>query len=255
MEFKNLVKLEAFGVIGTWAQSIKRESHGICQQIAHEVDNKDKVDRVLQLLGFEHIPKPYDAAFLYCRVEPIRDFRVYLIFTDRFKPTMYFYFNPQSVGLIHGEDVIVWVEAYIRLLGRAFSNIDSVGVKLEDRFHYSTRIPKTKQKQLYALAHHSLETICIKYNYFLDFETTNQWQITINQCPGLILQIRRFENNILYGYRAARALTYKPPSYGAGPTTIAFLHLNHILREKKLLGLSKPTVIIIKKKIELSRVK
>lgn len=237
VEFQNLVKLQAFGVTGTWEQKIKRESEGVCHEIAQEIAYRDKVDRVLALLGFELFPKPYKAAFLSCKVSPIQNFLIYFILSDLSNPTCFFYFNPQSIGLIHGEDVIVWVQTYIWLLGRAFKNIESLGVELEDKFCFSSQVPKMKQIQLYALTHRDLEAICTKNGYFLDFTTINQWLITIDQCPGLILQIQRQENQILYGYRAARALTYKRPSnVGWGPAIIALLHLNHILREATLLG-------------------
>ncbi len=237
MEFQNLVKLQAFGVTGTWEQKIKQESEGICHEIAQEIAYRDKVDRILVLLGFEFLTKPYQAAFLSCKVSPIRNFQIYFIFADLSNPKLFFYFNPQSISLIHGEDAIVWVQTYIWLLGRAFKNIDSLGVELEDKFHFSSQVPKMKQIQLNKLTHRDLEAICTKNGYLFDFRTLNQWQITIDHCPGLILRIRRQEKQILYGHRASHVLTYKQPSdVGWGPTIVAMLHLNHILREAKLLG-------------------
>lgn len=237
VEFQNLVKLQAFSVTGTWEQKIKRESEGICREIAQKIAYRDKVDRVLELLGFELFPKPYQAAFFSCKVTPIRNFQIYFILSDLSNPKLFFYFNPKSIGLIHGEDVIVWVQTYIWLLGRAFKNIESLGVELEDKFCFSSQVPKMKHTQLCTLAHRDLEPICIKNGYILDFTTIGHWQITIDQCPGLILQIRLREKQILYGHRAARALTYKRPSdIGWGPAIIALLHLNHILREATLLG-------------------
>ena len=232
VNLQNIVKLQAFGVTGTWEQKIKRDCEGICQEIAQKTVYKDKTDRVLQLLGFEHVPKPYEAVFLSIVVEPIRKFQMYFILADRSNPNLFFYFNSQSTELMHGEDAIVWVELYIRLLGRAYKNIDSLGVELEDRFHFSSRVPKTKLKQLYALTNRSLETISTEYDYIIDFETVSQWKVTINQCPGLILQIRRYKDHIQYGYQAARALTCEQPTdNGWSLTTNAFLHMNHILRE------------------------
>ncbi|MFQ6125587.1 MAG: hypothetical protein ACE5R6_13445 [Candidatus Heimdallarchaeota archaeon] len=237
MEFQNLVKLQAFQVTGKWEQKIKQDSEGICREIAQEIANNDKTDRVLVLLGFELFPKPYQAAFLSCTVSPVRNFQIYFILSDLSHPQLYFYFNPQSIGLIHGEDVIVWVQTYIWLLGRAFKNIESLGVELEDKFCFSSQVPEMKHAQICTLTRRDLEPICTKNGYFLDFTSIRQWQITIDQCPGLILQIQRQRNQILYGHRAARALTYKRSSdVGWGPAIIALLHLNHILREAILLG-------------------
>ncbi len=237
VEFQNLVKLQAFRVTGTWEQKIKQESEGICREIAREIVYRDKVDDVLVLLGFELFPKPYQAVFLSCKVSPIRNFQIYFILSDLFNPKLFFYFNPQSIDLIHGEDVIVWTQTYIWLLGRAFKNIELLGVELEEKFSFNSQLPKMKHTQLCTLAHSDLELICTKNGYILDFMTIGQWEITIDQCPGLILQIRRRENQILYGHRAARTLTYKRPSdIGWGPAIISLLHLNHILREATLIG-------------------
>lgn len=229
VEFQSLIKLQAFRVTGTWEHRIRKDSEGICREITQAMTSNDKINRVLQLLGFVTVPKPYDAAFLSIMVEPIRQFQMYFFLTERSDTNFFFYFNPQSTRLIHGEDVIGWVGMYIRLLGRAFKSIDSLGVKIGEKFYFSSRVPKTKQNHLYALTRRDLEPICAKHNYLLEFKAVSQWQVTINQCPGLILQIKCCENHVQYGYRAARALTKEPPSEGL--TTIALLHLNHILRQ------------------------
>lgn len=159
MRFQNLVKLQAFGVTGTWEQNIKRESEGICHEIAQEMAYKDKVDRVLGLLGFELFPKLDQATFLSSKVSPIRNFQIYFIFTDLFNPKLVFYINPQCISLIHGEDAIIWVQTNIWLLGRVFKNIELLGVELEDKFLFSSQVPKMKQTHLCALTHHDLEAI------------------------------------------------------------------------------------------------
>ena len=137
---------------------------------------------------------------------------------------------------MHGEDVIGWVGVYIQLLGRAFRKIDSHAIEMEDQFYFSSQLPEVKLNHSLALKKHVLEAICQKHDYSLAFKTVGQWQITINQCPGLILQIKCHLNSIKYGYRASHVLACDPPhKENCGLTTMALLHLNHILREARYL--------------------
>jgi len=235
-DFQNLIKLQAFEVTGTWEQRIQHDSKRICYEIAREMISHSKIDRVLQLLDFNRIPKPYEAAFLSVMVEPIKNFQMYFILTDRSDTNFFFYFNPESPSLIHGEDAIGWVGAYIQLLGRAFKNIDSLGGNLEETFHLSSRLPKTKHNSMVVLTQQILESICRQTGYFLDFQKIGHWQVTIHQCPGLVLQIKCNDPRVQYGSKAAHALTDVPPSeWRGGLNMMALLHLNHILREAKRL--------------------
>ena len=230
IDFQNLVKLQAFRVTGTWELQIKKENEQICSEITHEMTSRDKTNRVLHLLGFKQIPKPFDSTYLSVMVEPIKQFQMYFFLVDRSDTNFFFYFNSQSTRLIHGEDVIGWVGVYIRLLYRAFKNIDKLGIEMTNQFYFSSRVPKTKQKHLHSMNHSDLEPICLKHGYTLNYNNLSQWQITIQQCPGLILQIQCEKSNILFGYRAVRALNEEWSSKGQ-LTTVALLHLNHILRQ------------------------
>ncbi len=230
IDFQNLVKLQAFRVTGTWERQIKIENEQICREITHEMTSSDKINRVLHLLGFKKIPKPFESTYLSILVEPIKQFKMYFFLVDRSDTNFFFYFNSQSTRLIHGEDVIGWVGVYIRLLDRAFKNIDILGIEMTDQFCFSSRVPKTKQKHLQSMTHSDLEPICLKHDYTLNYTKLSQWQITIQQCPGLILQIKCEKSNILFGYRAVRALNKEWSSIGQ-LTTVALLHINHILRQ------------------------